>query len=68
MRTQHVHIEIECSLDQEYFLDWESLSPEAKAFWTKAQQDSKQSNCEGQGGMGWWCQGCPFCNRFNADL
>lgn len=63
-RTQTFTTEITCELDDEYFGDWDSLSPEIQKFWDDT---TLQSHCEGQGGMGAWCHRCPWCKSYEVD-
>lgn len=63
-RTETFNLEITCELDNEYFGDWDSLSPEIKAFWDKAHQ---KPHCEGEGVIGTWCRHCPWCANFDAE-
>lgn len=55
---------IRCALDDEYFQDWNKLSPELKAFWDESENTC---NCDGDGEMGTWCDGCPFCDIFEVE-
>lgn len=63
-RTQEFELTIRCKLDDEYFGDWDELSPEIQKFWDET---NLQSHCEGQGGIGAWCHGCPFCGDFEVE-
>lgn len=63
-RQQDFEMNVECVLDDEYFLDWDDLSPELKEFWHRAVQ---QPSCEGSGRIGVWCDDCPFCGKFEVE-
>jgi len=63
-RIAEVNIVIECALGQEYFEDWNDLSPIVQAFWD---EETRQPNCEGSGQMGTICEHCPFCNSFDEE-
>lgn len=64
MRTKLFSVEVTCKLGDEYFADWNELSPEIKEFWEKTEL---QSNCEGEGWMGSGCYECPFCDNFDEE-
>ena len=55
---------IRCKLDDEYFQDWNSLSPEIQQFWDEPEN---YCNCEGSGEMSTWCNDCPFCQIFEIE-
>ena len=55
---------IRCKLNDEYFQEWNNLSPELQAFWDEPQN---ACNCEGTGEMSTWCHGCPFCQIFEIE-
>lgn len=63
-RSVNLAVHIECELGDEYFADWNNLSPAVQAFWNEA---TEQPHCEGSGNMGIWCNGCPFCHYFEVD-
>jgi hypothetical protein len=63
-RNETFTLTIECALEDEYFDEWNDLSPELQNFWSK---EENFTNCEGSGEMGTYCTGCPFCNLFELD-
>ena len=63
-REQQISLDIQCNLDDEYFGDWDELTPEIQEFWNNS---SDGTHCEGGGNMGTWCEGCHFCGRFDED-
>lgn len=63
-RTQDFNLTVRCELDDEYFQDWNSLSPELKAFWDEL---NNICNCDGTGEMSTWCKNCVFCEVFEIE-
>lgn len=64
-RSQNFDLSITCDLDDEYFADWNDMSPELQAFWTAT---DKQPGCEGSGAITPInCDGCPFCKHYEVD-
>jgi hypothetical protein len=64
MRTARVTTDITCSLDAEYFGVWEFMSDAMRAWWDA---QNVLTNCEGEGIMATYCEGCPFCETFDVD-
>ena len=61
-RKAEVILEIVCRLSEEFFGDWEDLTPEQQSVF---QNDTAQ--CDGSGAMGTWCDGCAFCIIFDEE-
>jgi hypothetical protein len=64
MRTEQLVIDIDCELDDEYFGEWDLLTPEIQAFW---EDPSHKCNCEGSGVMSSLCADCPFCSEYEVE-
>jgi hypothetical protein len=61
-RGASIVIEIECELDEDWFVDWDELTSVQKAMFAV-----RHPHCEGSGKMAAYCDGCPFCTHFDVD-
>lgn len=63
-RELYIDVRVECTLDDNWFSEWEDLPPDLQAWW---ELQTETPRCEGSGHMGVHCIGCHFAGEHDYE-